>query len=210
MFFILGAGIILGYVFLKTPNSTPTHLVKVPSPIPTYSVEAPPSESLRGTIASRSGTLQWESRIATIASELTTDEPMEQGEELITGVNSGATVDFNNKYSLMFGENSDVSFIQTIPIDFVVEQNKGTINYTINNNTPLSIRIRSAILTKTAGSIQVTITEDNPIILISTLQGTAQIGFNDLDYVSQVFTLREGQVYEYNSDERTAINSKNK
>ena len=84
------------------------------------------------------------------------------------------------------------------------------MKYIITGTTPLSIRVRNALVTKTDGEIEITIQEGDPIVLISTTQGTAQIGFNDLDFVSQVFTLREKQTYEYNSDERTAVNSMNK
>lgn len=76
----------------------------------------------------------------------------------------------------------------------------------MSGEIPLSIRMRTALVTKESGTIEISITEDDPIILISTLNGTAKIGFNDTEGISQVFDLREGQIYEYNSDERTAMN----
>ena len=208
--FIIGAGILFGYAQFKAQKSQPIPASHKQTPSSTFSVETPPSESLQGTIASRAGTLFWESRIATVPSELKENVPIQQGEQLITEEKSTATVKFDTASTITLSENSDISFIQTLPVDFVVGQIKGTIKYVMDGTTPLSIRVRNALITKTSGIIQITVTDADPIILISTLQGTAQIGFNDLDYVSQVFTLREGQVYEYNSDEHTAINTKNK
>ena len=207
--FLIGIGLVFGYLKLKV-NDTPqqkTVAKKQISTTPTFSIETPPSESLKGSIVSKTGIIFWESRIATAPSELKENVQIQQGEELLTHEKSGITVNFDQVGTIVLSENADLSFIQTLPVDFVVEQKNGTIKYTMNGKTPLSIKIRSALITKTSGEIQITATDGDPIVLISTLQGTAKIGFNDLDYVSQVFTLREGQMYEYNSDERTAINS---
>jgi hypothetical protein len=133
-----------------------------------------------------------------------------QGTRLITQEKSTAEVQFPPAITLHMSETSDISFIQTLPIDFVVQQKTGEITYEVSGHSPLSIRLRSALLTLRSGTVKVSLTNGDSIILISTIKGTATIGFNDIENVTQVFTLREGQVYEYNSDERTAINSKNK
>lgn len=212
--FLIGAGLMFGYTQTNTTQNTSVKsTTKIPTQVPSstgFSVSTPPSQSLKGTITSRSGILFWESRTASEPSELTETVPILQGERLITEDKSSAEVHFDTFGTLELSENADVSFIQTFPADFVVEQKKGTVTYTMDGTTPLSIRLRSALLTKTTGIVTVTITDGDPLILITTTQGTAQIGFNDLDYVSQVFSLREGQVYEYNSDDRTAVNTKNK
>jgi len=193
-----------------TQNTLPKSLPQTPSPTPFFSVETPPSESLRGTISSRSGTLFWESRVATEPAKLTDSAPIEQGERLISKEKSNAVVVFNTVGTMKLSENTDVSFIQTLPIDFVVEQKEGIIQYEMNGTVPLSIRMRNALITKTSGTIQIEMKSGDSVIRVSTLKGTAQIGFNDSDYVSQVFTLREGQVYDYDSSERTTVNEKNK
>lgn len=207
---LIGIGLVFGYSVFKTQNFQQKPIIQKQKQTTTFSIGTPPSESLKGSIASRSGTLFWESRIATAPGELKDNVQIQQGERLITKDKSSLIVNFDHVCSFVFSENADLSFIQTLPIDFVVEQKKGTIKYVVNGNTPLSIRIRNALITKISGMIQITVTDEDPIISISTVQGTAQIGFNDLDYNSQVFTLQEGQVYEYNNDERTAINTKNK
>jgi len=207
--FFIGVAAVFGYSFFRTQNIQHTPIIEKQTPAPTFSTELPPSQSLKGLIASRSGQLLWQSRIATAPAELKDNVQIQQGERLITEDKSSVTVNFNQVCSMMLSENADLSFIQTLPVDLVVEQKKGKIEYAVNGNTPLSIRIRNALITKISGILEITITDNDPIISISTIQGTAQIGFNDLDYVSQVFTLRQGQVYEYNSDDRTAINAKN-
>lgn len=205
---LVGAGFIFGYARLTTQR--PQNPLKTAKSVSTFSIDAAPSQSLKGSIVSRSGTLFWESRIATEPAPLNDNVQIQQGERLITQDKSNTSIRFDHVGSITLSENTDVSFIQTLPIDCVIEQKKGTVTYKKEGVIPLSIRIRSAIITNISGTVQITMTEGDSIILISTIQGTAQIGFNDLDFVSHVFTLREGQVYEYNSDERTTINTKNK
>jgi hypothetical protein len=208
--FLIGLVVTFGYVMLRASHSQQKSNVQKPNPTSSFSIESPPLESLKGSIASRSGTLLWESRIATEPSELKDNRELKQGEQLITQDKSNVTVNFNQVGEIFLAENTVLSFIQTRPIDFVVEQKKGVVTYTVNGSTPISVRIRNALITKTSGIMQITIREGDSVIVISTIKGTAQIGFNDLDLISRVFTLREGQIYEYNSDERTTINSKNK
>lgn len=213
IFVFLGFGLM--FVFFQSkpktivPSQTMVQEVKQ-AVAPTFSIDSPPSESLKGEITSQSGNLLWESRTATVPGELKNTRQIQQGEKLITLEKSTATVNFANIGSIIFSEKSDVSFIQTLPINLVVQQNRGTVEYTVNGNTPLSVRIRSALVTTVSGTIKITMTDGESTILISTPSGAAQIGYNDKDYISRVFTLREGQVYEYNSDERTTINTKNK
>ncbi len=213
----VGIGIVLsqGYFIIlqkpisSIPTSIPTQIL-TKTPKYTFSIGAPPSESLIGEVASKSGTLLLESRTATMPAEMKEVNKVMQGERIITDASSSAHLLFKKFGSIEMSEYSDISLIQTLPVDFVVLQRKGQIRYIVNNETPLSIRMRSAIITMKSGKIEVKMADGDSIILISPQDGDARIGFNDLDIVSQVFTLRSGEVYEYNSDERTAINTKNK
>lgn len=209
---LLGAGLIYGYsrAFKQRQSQPAQKLISMPTPTISFSIEPAPSHSLKGIIAAHSGDILWESRIATEPSKLADLVPIQQGERLVTQETGSATVLFNGVGIMKLSQNADVSFIQTLPVDFVIEQSKGIVLYTVNGTIPVSIRIRSGLITKKSGSIQIAMKDNDPTIIITTIQGTAHIGFNDLAYVSQVFTLHEGQVYEYNSDERTAINIKNK
>ncbi|MFZ6034736.1 MAG: hypothetical protein ACOYUB_01120 [Patescibacteria group bacterium] len=184
----------------KPPNKTS------PQPTSSFSIATPPSESLTGKILSRSGKLLWESRTATTPAELSGTTNLSQGERIITDKGSNAVLEFDRFGKIILSEESDLAFPQTLPSDFVVNQRFGKIKYEMSGEISLSIRMRTALVTKESGTIEISMTEDDPIILISTLNGTAKIGFNDAEGVSQVFDLREGQIYEYNSDERTAMN----
>lgn len=207
---VFGGLLVIGYYFVNKPKVQTTPTTQTKKDTTTFSIEPPPSNSLKGMITAHTGDLLWESRIATDPVALGDNTRIQQGERLITQDKSNATVNFEKVGTLTFFEDTDVSFIQTLPVDFVVEQKKGTVEYILNGTTPLSIRMRSALITKESGTVKITMKDDDSIITISTVEGTAQIGFNDTDGVSQVFTLREDQIYEYNSDERTAINTNNK
>lgn len=208
--FLVGVAAVSGFTILKTQEQPPETVVKERRPTSSFSIEPAPSESIKGTISDRRGELLWESRMATEPATLSDNVLIQQGERLVTKDSGSVQIDFPRLGSISLNENTDLSFIQTLPVNFVVNQTKGFVEYEIVGDVPLSIRIRSAILTKDNGNIEVTVTEGDSLIRISPLTGTATIGFNDLEYVSRVFELREGETYEYDSDQRTAINIKNK
>jgi hypothetical protein len=197
------------FYFLKISPEQKKESYTTPSPAPSFSVAVPPSDSLQGTITARSGSIQWESRTATVPSELTSNVSIKKGELIETRDTGTVAIHFNHMGTIALAQKSSISFIQTLPTEFVAAQSKGTGMYTVDGTTPLSVRIRTALLRKTEGAMKITMTEGDPQIRITTDQGTAQIAFNDQDSVSQVFTLREGQTYIYNSEERTAMNLKN-
>lgn len=208
--FLIGVGAVFAFSLINKQNNPPKQSADKKTSEPNFKIESPPSESLKGLIASRSGTLLWESRIATAPAEIGDNIQIQQGERLISEQNSKVTVNFDQAGFFELSENSDLAFIQTLPAELVVEQKKGKIRYTVNGKFPLSIKIRNALISKKSGVIEIALTEDDPAILISTIRKTAVIGFNDSDNISQLFNLREGQIYEYNSEERTTINVKNK
>lgn len=172
-----------------------------------FSIENAPAKSLKGTIDRQDGMIFWESRIATEPAKLINNPVAQQGEKYITKENSNLTLKFDKFGTIAIYPNSDLSLVQTLPIDFVVSQNAGQIKYVVDGSTPLSIRFRNALITKSSGVIEVTIKKDDPVVMISTVSGEAQIGFNDLDFISTVFTLKEGQVYRYNSGSRILLPS---
>lgn len=203
---IVGGAITALYLEYRVIESPQPIVQKEVKPTAPFSLVSPPSDSLTGKIMSREGSLLWESRMATAPAELTGTTTLSQGERIVTEEDSEATLEFERFGKIVMSQDSDLSFPQTLPTDFVVNQRKGDITYELSGEVPLSIRARNSLITKDSGKIRIEITEDESVILVSTLEGTAKIGFNDTENVSQVFTLREGQVYEYNSDERTAIN----
>ena len=115
--FLIGAGMLFGYTTFKNQSLQPKLNSSKPTPSFTFSIESPPSESLKGSIVSRSGTLLFESRVSTASGEFTNNVPIEQGERLITLDKSTASVNFDQFGSMTLSENADLSFIQTLPVD---------------------------------------------------------------------------------------------
>lgn len=206
---IFGVAAVYGYSTLATTDTKEGGLAKMiqpPTSFPKFSIESPPSQALKGEIASSSGSLLWESRIATSPSKLDTKIDLQQGERLQTQASSSATINFAGKVIVEMGENSDIALVQTLPVDFVATHHNGSITYKAQAEVPISIIIRNALLTISKGSVLVEMESGVSTIAISPVGGDGDIGFNDTDIVSQVYTLVDGEIYEYDSDERTAIN----
>lgn len=209
---VIGAGVMMYVVNQqqsKIYKSTNKQIDKkiISESYPPFSVEEAPKNSLQGTVSDTAGTFLYEPRGATEPAELSEITTIQQGERLITKEKGAATITYPTVGTVQMGENTDLSFIQTLPVNLALWHNNGTATYTVNGETPFSVRIRSALLTKKDGEMTVEMEDGDSIVVIKTTKGTATIGYNDPDNVTQVFELREGQTYKYNSDERTTINA---
>src|SRR5260370_25910131 len=100
--FILGLIITLGmYMAISkkhiavVSHSTSSH----------FSLKKAPSESLVGHIASMSGEVLWESRIATQSSPLSAPQAIQQGEEVDTGKDGLGSISFYNTLTFTLSNN---------------------------------------------------------------------------------------------------------
>src|SRR4051794_20941381 len=87
--FIFLSSIIIGFLLVfiyKTfsPTKQVETLQKQTEQASHFSIENPPSNSLKGEIATFSGEVQWQSRTATEGAKLDAVRPLQQGENIIT------------------------------------------------------------------------------------------------------------------------------
>jgi len=167
-----------------------------------FDVAIPPGESRKGKITLMSGNIKWESRTATGAATIDKPVTIQQGESLATDDDGKVTVNFESGESLALLPETEVAIIQTLPINFVYSQTKGTASYG-TNASPVSVRCEHLIVRIDKGSITIMIDEDElTIITISVGKGKAAVGFNDLDNLSHVVNLDEGQKYIFDDSLR--------
>lgn len=202
IFVVIGVIIAFGYFGWKK-NTQVVSNIFLPKERPTiFSVEQAPSESKKGIIASMSGTVEWESRVATVPAQLTTPIPVQQGESLTTVDDGQVSVNFSDIGSVTLAPKSKIEFIQTLPGNFVVNQSEGTIHYQKTGSTPIAIRSLHLLITMT-GTITVTVDKDTGIITVVVNNGSATVGFNDLQYISHVVNINSGQEYIFDDMQRT-------
>ena len=198
----LFVGILLGCIyFVWKSNQTNSDIEKVKKE-PRFSIEKAPKNSEGGTIQSMSGTIKWESRIATEASQITKPVPIQQGEELMSGEDGSVVIHYQSDLIISLFPNSHIAFVQTLPTNFVLNQLKGTIEYQKSNSTPLAIRSLHLLTQMDNGNIQIVIDEKMARIDITVRQGTVKIAFNDLKNVSNVISLYEGDRYLFDDEKR--------
>jgi len=91
---------LVGYYYNNTGNlnNTISTTREAESEIDTiiYSLEDPPSESLRGQIATMSGEIYWQGRIATESSQIFDPQEILQGESVSIKKDSDLTIEFDN------------------------------------------------------------------------------------------------------------------
>lgn len=195
-------GIALGSIcYVWKSNQTNSDIERIKKE-PRFSIEKAPKNSGKGTIQSMSGTIKWQSRIATEASQITKPIPIQQGEELISGENGIAVISYLTGLTISLSPNSHISSIQTLPTNFVFNQINGTIEYQKNNPTPLAIRSLHLLTQIDNGYIQIVVDEKTARVEIAVKQGSARIAFNDLKNLSNVLSLQQGDLYKFDDEKR--------
>lgn len=195
-------GIVLGNsYYVWESNQTNSNMAGVKKE-PRFSIEKGPKNSEVGTMQSMSGTIKWESRIATEASQIIKPVPIRQGEELISGEDGSATIHYQRGLTISLSPNSHISFVQMLPTNFVLNQLKGTIEYQINKSTPLAIRALHLLTQMNDGDVSMGVDLEKESIRITVKRGSVTIAFNDLQNVSNVINLKEGDKYLFDDENR--------
>ncbi len=163
-----------------------------------FSLEEPPSKSLKGTIISM---VQWESRLATRPAVLITPIQLQQGETVIMGEDGSAEVEFENGVNIEISSNSALEFAQTLSQHIVINQKYGAAKYQTVN---AGVSIRSLhLLADLRANTDVEIENKEGILTFIVHTGGVQIAFNDLENVIATTTINEGETYVYNNEERS-------
>lgn len=201
-FFILG----FMAMILYKKHIVASQVSKVESPLAKtkgFSLDTPPAASLKGKILSMSGSLEWQSRSATEPAKLTKIAPVLQGEEFWTKENGSFHVFFPNAVDIALKPKTHVNFIQTLPTNFVISQDRGEVTYKKLGTVPMGIRILRLLVNQTSGTVDIAIDDEQSIILLNVLKGSITVAFNDSDNLSNVVTIDKGSTYRFNNEERT-------
>ena len=174
------------------------------SPLTTkFSLVNAPSNSLKGKIASMSGSVLWLSRTARKPVQLHSSQAIQQGEEITTGKNGTASIVIKNTNEFILSENAHVNFIQMLPINLVIAQDKGSILYENAGDTALTVKALDLIATVNRAWVNVTVDNDAETVTVYVQKGTMTIGYEDSKNTSQVVTLNTGQELVFDDSTRT-------
>ena len=200
---LIGGIIAVGY-FRFAVDKNPVLSPISQNTIDNFSIAHAPKESIIGNITAMTGDVFWESRVATQPAKIELPVSVKQGENLVTKDDGNATVVFAGIGSIELLPKTETDFVQTLPTNFVVDQKQGTADYTKNGTVPFSIRSLH-LLTTISGKITLTIDEDELTVTITVKKGSATVAYNNLNYVSQLQRIEEGQKLVFDDNTRTVI-----
>lgn len=203
LFLVIGTGVTFFFLTSNTKKEIAKPKRTLPVQTSKFSLESAPSQSIRGNISSISGEVRWLSRTATESAPITTPQKIQQGELLHTGDNGTVTIIFPN-LSIQQAINTELEFMQALPVDFVVSQTTGSADYSNQSTTtPLSIRSMHLLIRLGLGKLSVTVDDEDGEVIVDTLQGAITLAFNDNDNVTQTFTIPENQRLTFDDERRT-------
>lgn len=205
LLFFLGTIASLGLFFWKNNSAIQPIIItdkKNNYPKTNFSLKQAPSDSLRGQISTMSGEIWWQSRVATAPAKLNNPIVIQQGENLIASNSGKLTVEFASVSAVTIFPKSEVEIVQTLPINIVFNQPKGTVQYQVSGVSPVSIRSLNLLVTVNSGLINIDTDEKIGEIVLSLRTGTAKVAYNSPLFVSKVWNLEPGDVFNYDSNNR--------
>ena len=197
IFFSLGVALVFAADFMVSNNTIQKLNPAIKSK---FSIDNPPSDSLKGKISSLSGTVSFQPRSKDYATLINAPVEILQGEDLNTGGNGSATVIFDRIGEISLLENTQISFIQTLPQNFVISQKQGTATFQKTGSIPFSVRGLDLLINLESGRVSVNVDSDNSIITVDVLEGSVSAAFNDTDNLSNVITIESPRRYIFNNN----------
>lgn len=175
-------------------------MIQKPQLYTSFSLQKAPLQSLSGYISTLSGTVLWESRIATEPAVITMPRQIQQGEEIDTKEDGSTTILFNTVGSILIQPNTQLQFIQTLPTSLVVSQNSGTVTYNLTSTSqPFSVKSLSLITQISNGVSSIKVDQSNSRVTITVLSGFVTAAFNDIHNMSNVVPVPFGNIFIYNA-----------
>lgn len=174
-----------------------------PSTQASFDPAQPPTQSLKGKILSFSGSVQWQSRIATDSAQLTSAIPIQQGESLETGDTGRVSVEFPNILSFSLTPSSKVDFAQTLPENIAILQSKGQVGYQSLAKNYISVRALHLLIDQLdLGGFSVTVDPDQGRVGVTSVKGSLTAAYNDSQNTTKELTVAQGQSLIFNDDKR--------
>jgi hypothetical protein len=199
--FVLSAGIT--FFLTHNPVAKPQPLIK-PLSESAFSVEDAPSDSLRGHIATMSGEILWQSRVATAPAALITQPEILQGENIVTKETGTIVLDYKNAARITIQPDSELDIVQSLPANLVMTQQSGTITFEKLGSVPLSVKSSNLLVNQDQGKMSITVSPDQTSVTVDVLEGTAHAAYTDENNTSQVTEIPEGNEFVFDISTQTS------
>jgi hypothetical protein len=192
--------IVLGFLWISPRD---TEVIKIILPKSLFSLENAPTDSLTGKIASFSGKVAWQSRIAPVAILINSPIKLQQGEEVDTYNDGSAIINFPQFGTITESSDTQINFIQTLKENFVLEQKQGTIIFDKSGENQTSIIALDLLININSGQSSITVDKDNSKITVAVKTGLATVAFDDNANNTNVVSIKNGDTYIFDDNSRT-------
>jgi hypothetical protein len=200
LFFIVGVGLVIGYTYWNHQN--PFNVL--PSPITTkFSLENAPEDSLKGTIASMSGTVNWQSRTAGHSVRLQSPRMIQQGEELSTGKNSIVRVVVQKAEEIIEFPDSHITFIQMLPINVVISQDAGSVFYENTGLSAMTVKTLDLVTSVNRAWVTISLDQSTDTVTVTPQKESVTEGYLDSEGNSNTVIIKAGQQFVFDDTTQT-------
>jgi hypothetical protein len=200
VFLLVGTGLVFGYRYLTKQQTG--FLLHQPKIATAFSLKNAPRDSLKGKIATMSGSVTWLSRVATRPVTLSAPGYIQQGESLGTGKNGKAGVVIQNSGEVILTPDSHVNFIQMLPVNIVLDQDKGVVIYENTGQNAMSVQTLDLITSVNGALAVISLDQKTNTVTITVEKGSVTEGYEDLQNNSNVVNVPAGNIYTFDDTTR--------
>lgn len=192
--FLVSAGIT--FFLTHKPEDEKKQIVR-PFSVSSFSMEDAPSDALKGKIASMSGEVLWQSRVASEPARL--DQPQEilQGENIVTRNTGSVALNFNDAAIITIDPDSELDIVQTLPANLVMTQKSGSILYQKPGIVPVSVKTGGLLVNQEEGTMRITFDVQQATVTVNVTEGKARVAHTDEEDTSVVREVTSGDSFVY-------------
>lgn len=178
---------------LKTHSQSMSHIFSE------YSLKNAPSDALSAHITALSGDVLFQSRISTESGLIRSPQAVQQGENVITKKSGNVTVEFPSFLTIHLFPNTELDFVQTLPLNIVIAQSKGRSTYAKSNSIPISIRSFDLLINQTTGVMTVIVNENTSTVTVTVGSGSVKLAYEDLQNNIQLVSLSSQEMFIFDN-----------
>jgi hypothetical protein len=169
-----------------------------------FSIDNPPSDSLKGNITSISGSVSFQPRSSDYASTIKDPRLIVQGDEISTLGNGKASISFPNIGNISLSPDTHLNIVQSLSQNFVTQITQGEANFQRIGNIPLSVISLDLSITLDDGTdIDVIADKDNSEVLFTINKGEVTFTYTDTSDDTSVIKAKEGKQIIFDNNTKT-------
>ncbi|MEO8581931.1 MAG: hypothetical protein ABI425_05160 [Patescibacteria group bacterium] len=201
LFFVISAAAVIGFRMSRVKTIVPTKPIFTPATLD-FKLD-PPHQSLTGKVMRIKGGATQLTRKADDPSIIKINGFVLEGEQITASESGTLDVRFAQEDLFSIFPDTILAFPSTNPKNFLVKQDKGTVEYQTDEQVAtISARSLHALFSLSQGKARLSVDPDEKLIDFNVIEGTGRVGYIDTNNQTQTSEIKSGEKIIYDDIKR--------